>query len=273
MTTPVACRTDCLPTLEPDEVLPPLQDCGFEHVEVVLKTEPSKLRDSLTAWISALQSRQMQCVNLNLGKSLARGIETSLAATLFQTAAAAGISLVTLDAGNAEDDSERASVVSGLRKLGDLAQTHSITLALDTQPGLCQESRTMGRFLNEVDHPSVLLCFDTGGYINQNPVANGEVALQRLLGWMAALRLSDADEGRPAGSAPYFPPLGYGGVDFARTHDFLKGCSFREPCIVEFSPWKLRMNGKPQAVDLTTTVGWLRDSRRHLKLCGWPIEA
>jgi hypothetical protein len=89
----------------------------------------------------------------------------------------------------------------------------------------------MAQTLAELDHPAVRLCFDTGRYLQLNPEASGEIALQRVLGAVGTVRLSDYDLANDQAARW----LGAGlGVDFGRTLQILESVEFAGPCVISF---------------------------------------
>ena len=147
------------------------------------------------------------------------------------------------------------------RRAADLAAERGLVLAFDTLPGLCGDTREMLRTLEELQHPAIRLNFDTGRYLQQNPWSSGEVALQRVFGHLASVRLTNFTVGV---EPQEFPPLGQGGdVDCSRMLQILRGLEFSGPCTVAFQPATRRPPTAAQCEE------WLRQSVEHLRGCGW----
>jgi len=167
-----------------------------------------------------------------------------------------------------QDQAKRSLLCDQIHRLGDLADELEMVLCLDTRPGLCGDSRSMDQTMIEVNHPSVQLCFDTGAYRWCNSRSSEEVALQRILSHVGAIRLrdfEDCDDFEESSSEPYFPPLGLGGgVDFARTLEILRAVEFKGPCTISFSA---NANGRRGSLDRTCEA--LDQSVVLLRDCGW----
>jgi hypothetical protein len=147
------------------------------------------------------------------------------------------------------------------------AAAHRLQLTLHVPDALLPNARAMFHAMQALQAQAVRLCFDTGGYRYCNPGANGEVALQRVLGWVAALVLRDVepvDNWGPSLARP-FPPLGQGGeVDFAFIRQLARSVEFSGPAIVAFDPPPQRGTAHQEAVRRE-----LQHAVRLLEWCGW----
>jgi sugar phosphate isomerase/epimerase len=153
---------------------------------------------------------------------------------------------------------------------GTAAAERGLRLALHVPNTLLPDARAMSRAMQALEPAPVRLCFDTGGYLFCNPGANGEVALQRVLGWVGALVLRDVepvDNWGPNLARP-FPPPGQGGeVDFARSKQLAASVAFSGPALVAFDPPPVR--GAPPAQREEAVRRELQHTARLLGLCGW----
>lgn len=175
-----------------------------------------------------------------------------------------GASVVIVAAGQADDGEQRRGRMDRIGRLGDQAASAGIILALATAPGLCGETRSMARTLCDVAHPAVRLEFDTGAYVALNPQSSVEVALQRIIGHVASVRLRDH---QGFDGAAGYQPLGLGGgVDFARMLQILRTVAFGGPAIVELPTPSRRDRKRPRSEQLV-------DSLAHLRQCGWFDES
>jgi sugar phosphate isomerase/epimerase len=194
-------------------------------------------------------------------------------------AAECGARHLVIDAGRPSDE-HRSEHLAAIRGLGQAAAERGITVCLDTLPGLCENSRAMAKTIKEIDHAAVRLCFDLGGYLWLNPEANAEIALQRLLGSIAVVRLRDFGVWSPS---PVFPPLGNGGaVDFVLVLQVLRTSGFAGPCVISFAAKnraatvRERGSGDDTKADCSRArlgneefAAQLRASVKHLRDCGW----
>jgi sugar phosphate isomerase/epimerase len=130
-----------------------------------------------------------------------------------------------------------------LRRIGDLAVEKAATLCLETQPPWCGHYRDMAATIACLNHPAWKLNFDTGLYQLYNLESVGEVALQRVLGLVGSLRITDLDTSDHNAGAPWTPPevpryapLGQGGcLDLGRLRQILDAVCFAGVWSVSFS--------------------------------------
>ena len=171
-------------------------------------------------------------------------------------------SIVIVSAGDDLGDPARSEqIMARLRHAAQQADTRGLTLALDTDPGLCSDTRGMQRTLEKIGQANVGLNFDLGRFVQQNPWSSVEVSLQRVYGQLTSVRLSNFAIGA---DPPEFPPLGQGGdVDFSRAWQILGGLKFVGPCTIAFRPHTRRPPTPQQCQE------WLRQSINHLRGCGW----
>lgn len=127
----------------------------------------------------------------------------------------------------------RGDDASVLRQLGQVAADEGLIIALElAAPGA--SGRVLLEAIRAIDHPAVRLGFDTGGYLLHNPGAAGDIALERITPWLAALRLRD-HTGSPEDRT--CPPLGTGGVvDLARVLEIVRALRFDGPVVFDFDP-------------------------------------
>jgi inosose dehydratase len=185
-----------------------------------------------------------------------------LLSPVIDSACNASAGIVIASAGDDRGDASlRPQLYDKHRRAADRAAGHGLVLAFDTLPGLCGDARGMLRTIQDLQHPAIRLNFDTGRYLQQNPWSSGEVGLQRVIGHLASLRLTNFTIGV---EPQEFPPLGQGGdVDCSRTLQILRGLEFSGPCTIAFQPATRR---SPTASDCEA---WLEQSVRHLRGCGW----
>ena len=135
-----------------------------------------------------------------------------------------GVPVCVTGAGQPADVAERRTVVDQLRRLGDTAAEAGITLALETHKGPTQNAAAMLALMDEVDHPSVRLNFDTGNIAYYNPGADPCAELEQVKHLVRNVHVKD---NRGGFEDWYFPALGDGGsVDFVRVREILDGVGF-----------------------------------------------
>lgn len=160
-----------------------------------------------------------------------------------------------------EFDALPAPLARRLITLGDEAQAQGLELCLDSTCSLGGTRHGIERTLKSLNHPAIRLQLDCGGYVLQNPGAQLEVAIQRLIGWAGSLRLSDMVEFSPEAD---YPPLGWGAaVDFFRVWQIVHTMNLAIPCEIYFRP------ADTQAATEQQIGHFLRESLRTLRHCGW----
>lgn len=171
-----------------------------------------------------------------------------------------GVKSVMLSLVGAQVDRVDPTAAKCLHAWGDCANAAGSIVSLGTASSVLPDTRAMAQLMNATRASSLRLDFDTGRYQQWNPHRSGEIALQRIAGWLGSLRLREA-----TGTPGEFdsPPLGTGGaVDFARTCEIVKALKFRGPVIIEIDPPTRRKALRSIESDLS-------DSLQHLRDCGW----
>ncbi len=261
----LSCSIDAICSEEIEPALNAIRDAGFNAVELAIRGRGNRgcddppVEDALAHLRQALADRHLTVASATVAcRALDAKGARDAAREKLKMAAQLGAPVVALEADEGGDDpSRRPAILNGLRELGAFAAERDLTLALESRPGLCRDSRSMAATMAELDHAAVRLNFDTGDYRWRNPGANEEIALQRLLGLVAAVRLTDV---QPPPGPLEFTPLGFGGeVDFARLLQMLQAVEFRGPCTVHFSP----------LADEAAARRALADSVSLLRDCGW----
>jgi L-ribulose-5-phosphate 3-epimerase len=172
-----------------------------------------------------------------------------------------GIEVVVAPAGFADSDEEYRRILDRLRRLGDRAASYGITLALDTQPGLMQNWRSMSATIEQLEHPRLRVNFDPGNLVFHNSNADAETSLARITPLIAHVHLHDAT----AFSMRAYGALGRGGaVDFFRIRELLDVCGFT-------GPYGLVLDQDPDRPEPTDQeyARQLEESMENLRWCGY----
>ena len=176
-----------------------------------------------------------------------------------------GASLAISGAGQPSDPAERRIVVDHLRKLGDLADSLGMVLALETHKGPTQNASSMLELMAEVDHPRVGINFDTGNIAYYNEGFDPVVELEKVEHLVQSVHLKD---NRGRFEDWYFPALGDGGsVDFRKVREILDGVGFNGPYTIELEG----IGGEPEPGLQARTMRVAR-SVEHLKSCGFEVD-
>jgi inosose dehydratase len=158
---------------------------------------------------------------------------------------------------------EEWSVISkNLNTIGKTAADCGITMALETHKGPTQNAASMLRTLEAVNHPSVLLNFDTGNIAYYNEGMTPMDELKKVAHLVVNVHVKD-NRGRLEDW--YFPALGEGGaVDFTSIRETLDAQNYKGAYTVELEG----IGGEPEP-GLEERVNRLRKSYEWLKTCGY----
>jgi L-ribulose-5-phosphate 3-epimerase len=173
-----------------------------------------------------------------------------------------GAKICVSGAGQPADQGERRRVVDHLRRLGDAAGEHGMTLALETHNGPTQNAQMMLALMDEIAHPHVRLNFDTGNIVYYNDQADPCAELEQVKHLVKNVHLKD---NRGGFEDWYFPALGDGGsVDFARVRQILDGVAFAGPYTIEIEG----IAGEPDSGP-SERQNRIARSVAHLRVCGY----
>jgi len=259
-------RRGC-PELPHDEFASLLQQAGLRYFvhELDSAAPGSGNGGGVEPWPQLPQIEGVQLAAINTTCTLNHPDEVARLRQLVAAAAERGARTVNLHVLHSlgEIDPLPSSLVADLISLGDDAQTHGVDLCLDSSCSLGGTRQGIARTIKALNHPAIKLQLDCGGYVLQNPGSNFEVAIQKLIGWTASLRLSDMVEGS---NVIDYPPLGWGaGVDFARVWQVISTMKLNIPCEIYFRPAEVK------AATVEQIARNLRESLRTLRDCGWPV--
>ncbi len=151
----------------------------------------------------------------------------------------------------ASDDIPREVTYGRLKKVGDKAAEHGITVCLETHPILCHNGDVALKTMEGVNHNNIRINFDTANiyYYNENIDAVEE--LKKVAKYVGSVHLKDTD-GTPRSFA--FPPLGDGVVNFPEIFRILNGVGFYGPFTFELESTKR----EEMAAALEKSVNYLK---------------
>lgn len=173
-----------------------------------------------------------------------------------------GVPVVVCGAGQPKTDAERTQVRDALRAIGDTAAASGVIVALETHKGPTQNAEAMLATVAAVDHPAVLLNFDTGNLAYYNDGVDPVAELERVRHLVRNVHLKD-NRGRLEDW--YFPAVGDGGaVDFRRIRETLDAVGFTGPYTIEIEG----IQGEPEP-GLEGRVDRVARSVAHLRACGY----
>jgi inosose dehydratase len=200
-----------------------------ESAVVTEKTDEA----TVAAFLELLRSSRVEVSGCNIGGGdlrTAEGFEVTSSRLRFASRVFQAKHAVT-GASQPSNAGERAVVVEHLRRLGDLAESLGVDLALETHKGPTQNAEAMLALMGEVDHPRVRLNFDTGNIAYYNPGADPVAELEQVKHLVRSLHLKD---NRGGFEDWYFPAVGDGGaVDFTKIREMMDEVGFVGPYTIE----------------------------------------
>lgn len=172
------------------------------------------------------------------------------------------VPVVVSGAGQPTDDAERRLILTNLARLGDVAGSLGMTIALETHKGPTQNAEAMLRLMDELGHPHVRLNFDTGNIAYYNEGFDPVAELEKVAPLVRNVHLKDNRGGLEDW---YFPAVGEGGaVDFRRVREVLDAVGFAGPYTIEIEG----IGGEPEP-GLDARTERVRKSVEHLRDCGF----
>lgn len=173
----------------------------------------------------------------------------AMARAMAVLAARSGIELVTLHAGflpHAQDDPERASMVSRLRLLGSIFADQGCRIGFETGQ---ESARTLLEVLEEIDHPAVGVNFDPANMILYgmgDPVEAVDVLRDRIL----QIHIKDAVASKVPGSWGSEVPAGSGDVDWPSFLAAVQSLDQNVEAIIEREAGSQRVDDIHEAINL-----------------------
>ncbi len=251
---------------------------GFDHLELALRGHdfgglvipesavitPDTDEAEVAAFVRLLSDRSVGISGCNVGGADLRtpeGVALTERRIRFAKSRFA-VDVVVSGAGQPRDEVERTAVLKNLARLGDVAGSLGITIALETHKGPTQNATAMLALMDELDHPSVRLNFDTGNIAYYNRGADPVAELERVAPLVRNVHLKD---NRGGYEDWYFPAAGDGGsVNFVRVREILDAVGFTGPYTLE-----IEGIGGESEPGLIGRVERVRRSAEHLRACGY----
>lgn len=179
----LSCFTNCYGPAGVRTAVETIREAGIHHLELALRGHDfgglvipesavvTEKADDATAqaFVDLLNRHDVKVSGCNVGGADIRA-EEGVALTERRIRFAArwfNVPICVTGAGQPADADQRAAVVKALRRLGDVAASVGVTLALETHKGPTQNAEAILALMDEVRHPSVLLNFDTGNKIGR----------------------------------------------------------------------------------------------------------
>jgi len=147
-------------------------------------------------------------------------------------------------------------VYGRLRKAGDEAKKHGVTITFETHPELGTNGGVQLITMASVNHPNVRVNFDTGNISYYNKGGDAVQELKKVVRLVGTMELKDHNLEFESWN---FPVLGQGKVDFPQILKMLRRNNFTGPVTIEFE------GVKGVELDEAQTKQAIADSVAYLK--------
>ena len=117
-----------------------------------------------------------------------------------------------------------------LRRVGEIASKHGVTVALETHPDLGTNGDVHRETMKHVNHPNIRVNFDTGNITFYNKGTDAVTELKKVIDYVATVELKDHDGKYKNWN---FPVLGKGVADFPSVLRLLERQGFQGPLTIE----------------------------------------
>jgi L-ribulose-5-phosphate 3-epimerase len=274
----ISCFTNCYGPAGVRTAVERIREAGIEHLELALRGHNfgglvipesavvTEAADDATAseFVDLLRTHGVSVSGCNVGgadiRSLA-GVELTERRMRFAKRWF-GVTVVVSGASQPVDEEERRSVIRHLQRLGDLAESLDLTIALETHKGPTQNANAMLALMSELGHPRVRLNFDTGNIAYYNQGADPAAELARVAHLVKNVHVKD---NRGGFEDWYFPAVGDGGaVDFRKVREILDGAGYTGAYTIEIEG----IGGEPEP-GTEARQERIRRSVEHLRGCGY----
>ena len=143
---------------------------------------------------------------------------------------------------------DKEIIYDRLRKVGDIAGKHDVTVALETHPDLGTNGDVQLETMRQVNHPNIRVNFDTGNITFYNRNTDAVTELKKIIDYVATVELKDHNGEYKTW---VFPPVGQGVVNMPEIVRLLKEHGYSGPITLEFEGTKgieLDENGTKKAI-------------------------
>lgn len=142
------------------------------------------------------------------------------------------------------EGADREDVYTRLRKVGDIAREHGLTVSLETHPDLATNGLVAHQTMERVGHPNIRINFDPANIYYYNEGADAVAELINVLPYVASFHLKETTGGYRSND---FPAIGHGVVDFKRIFTLLYEEGYKGPFTFEIEGHRLQGDDRDTA--------------------------
>jgi sugar phosphate isomerase/epimerase len=226
-----------------------LPSLGVKHLFLAVP-EPDRIEQTM----ARLAQHSLTPLVMRGGADLSEASSVDALAVQLATCQKMGVRYMFLSPKHATAPKEVA--YERLKKAGDIAKEHNVTIALETHPDLGTNGDVHVETIKAIGHPNVRVNFDTGNITFYNHNSNAVDELKKCIDYVATVEAKDHNG---AFETWTFPALGKGIVDFKGVLRVLDEHDYAGPVTLEFEGIKgveLDEAGTKQAIE--ESVAYLR---------------
>ena len=153
-------------------------------------------------------------------------------------------------------DAPREVVFERLRRAGDIAAKHDVTIVLETHPDLGTNGAVHVETMQAINHPNVQVNFDTGNITFYNTNTDAIAELKQCIDYVATVEVKDHNAELESW---VFPALGEGKTDFPAFFKVLREHNYNGPVTIEVEGIKgIEWNADERKKAIEDSVAYLR---------------
>lgn len=210
--------------------------------------------DEAEAVMKRLEEHGLEAVVVRGDTDLSKASAVDELAVQLATCEKMGIQYMFLSA--KRNDAPRDVVLDRLRKAGDIAQKHGVTITLETHPDLGTNAEVHLATMRDIDHPNIQVNFDTANITYYNRDADIAEELKQVMPYLKTIEFKDHNG---EFETWHFPVLGQGIIDFPEIIEVLKAGGYQGPVTIEFEGIEgVKLNEEETKQAIADSVAYLR---------------
>ncbi|MDO8589271.1 MAG: sugar phosphate isomerase/epimerase family protein [Armatimonadota bacterium] len=215
----LGCSTHCYSKYSLERALDGIAKSGLKYVELAAiaghtdHVVPEEMTDAdFAALNKALADRGLEAISISGHVDPTKEGHLGKLRNRIVLANKVGAKYVNTLSGHPHTEEETRDLFAAMRKLGDLARDHDVTICFETHGGIMGKSADCRRTIETIDHPNVRINYDPANiiyFIGDRP----EEDVHGVLGLISHFHIKDKIGGPNEWN---FPAIGDGTVDFAK---------------------------------------------------------
>lgn len=204
--------------------LPHLQHLGVRYVFMNVP-EPGAVEQEM----AALSQYRLEPLVLRASTDLSKESSVEELGQQAATCEKMGVKFMFLSA--KRNDAPKEAVYDRLRRAGDLAAKHGVTIALETHPDLGTNAEVHLETMRAINHPNIRVNFDSANITYYNKNTDAVTELRKIIDYVATVEIKDHTGEFETWN---FPAVGQGVVDVPALLALLREHGYTGPITLEF---------------------------------------